>query len=96
MSTLLANLAVAVGVLLVGISMLLLVVGLVSYARLRDRRLLWVSVAFAGFLAQGMWLSIDLYHRRGAIATDGWDTLPALAAVDLGIVLSLYVAVLKQ
>lgn len=90
-----ANLAVAVGVLLTGLSLLLLVVGSVSYWRVRNAKLLWVSLAFLGFAGQGLFFTLDAYARRGELARS-LDAMPALAAVNLGIVVALYLAVLKR
>lgn len=94
MGALAANIAVAVGILLAGLSILLMTVGLVSYFRVRHPRLLWVSLAFAAFAGQGVYVAFDAYNRRGELA-QSWDALPAVAAVNLGIVLALYLAVLK-
>ncbi len=90
-----ANLAVAVGVLLTGLSLLLLVVGLASYARVRNGKLLWVSLAFLGFAGQGLFFTLDAYARRGELA-ESLDAMPVLAAVNLAIVAALYLAVLKR
>ncbi len=95
MGALQANLAVAVGVLLTGLSALLLAVGLVSYSRVRNLKLLWVSAAFLGFAGQGVFFARDAYLRRGELA-ESLDAIPALAAVNLAIVVALYFAVLKR
>ena len=90
-----ANLAVAAAVVLTGISVLLLAVGAVSYARLRHGRLLGICVAFLVMAVQGVVLAVLSYRQRGAIA-DGELALPGLSAMNLAIVLALYVAVLKR
>ena len=95
MGALAANLAVGAAVLLAGISTILFVIGLVSYTRIRHGRLLWVSLAFAGFAGQGIYLAVDAYQRRGELA-QAWDVLPALTLVNLGIVVALYLAVLRE
>ncbi len=95
MGALQANAAVAVGVLLTGLSLLLLVVGLTSYLRVRNTKLLWVSAAFLGFAGQGLYFVQDAYARRGELALS-LDAMPALAAVNLAIVVALYLAVLKR
>jgi len=95
MGALQANVAVAVGVALTGLSLLLLVIGLASYQRVRNARLLWVSAAFVGFAAKGLYFTADAYRRRGELAA-GLDAMTALAAVDLAIVVALYLAVLKR
>lgn len=95
MGALAANLAVAAGILLAGISLTLFIVGLVAYFRVKHPRLLWVSIAFLGFLAQGVYVAVDAYQRRGELS-QSWDALPALGLVNLGIVLALYVAVLRD
>lgn len=95
MSALAANAAVAVAVLLCGISALLAVVGFLTYRRVGHGRLLWVAIAFAAFAIQGLVLARDFYVRRGELA-QGWDALAWVALANLGIVLALYMAVLKR
>lgn len=90
-----ANLAVGAAVLLAGVSALLFAVGLVAYARLRHARLLWVTLAFLLLAVQGALLARLAYHDRAAIAA-GDSSLTGLALVGLGIVLALYLAVLKR
>lgn len=95
MSVFQANLAVAVAVLLAGLSALLAVVGLLTWRRIRHAKLAWVALAFVLFAAEGVYLARDAYLRRGELA-DGWDALPWLALGNLLIVLCLYFAVLKR
>lgn len=95
MGALQANVAVAVSVTLTGLSVLLLVIGLASYQRVRNAKLLWVSLAFVGFAAKGLYFTLDAYRRRGELAAE-LDAMPLLAAVDLAIVAALYLAVLKR
>lgn len=95
MSDVTANVAVAGAVILSGISLLLLATGVVSYTRLRHGRLLWICVAFLVMAIQGAVLTSLSYGDRAAIA-DGDLALPGLTAVNLGIVLALYFAVLKR
>ena len=90
-----ANLAVGAAVLLIGLATLLFVVGLVSWMRLRHGRLLWVAVAYLFLAVQGVVLVSLAYRDRGAIAS-GDSSLTGLALVGLGIVLALYLAVLKR
>lgn len=95
MSAFAANVAVASAIVLCGLSLLLLAVGVVSYTRLRHGRLLWVNVAFLIMAAQGTYLTVLAYRDRAAIA-NGDFSLTTLAFVNLGIVLALYLAVLKR
>lgn len=90
-----ANVAVAVAVLLCGLSLLLAIVAWTSWRRIGHGRLFWVGAAFAGFAAKGVWLILDSYGRRGELAA-GWDGLAWLGVVDLAIVVMLYVAVLQD
>jgi hypothetical protein len=90
-----ANLAVGAAVLLGGIATILFVVGLLAYARLRNGKLLWVSIAFLFLAVQGIVLTALAYRDRGAIA-GGDSSFTGLALVGLGIVLALYFAVLKR
>lgn len=95
MSALAANLAVASAVVLSGLSLLLLAVGLVSYARLRHGRLMWVCIAFLVMAGQGLYLTLLAYQDRAAIAA-GDASITTLTFVNLGIVIALYLAVLKR
>lgn len=95
MSALGANVAVASAVILSGLSLLLLVVGVVSYTRLRHGRLLWVCVAFLVMAAQGAYLTYLAYRDRAEIAA-GDLSVATLTLVNLGIVIALYLAVLKR
>lgn len=90
-----ANLAVGSAVLLCGLAALLFVVGLVSYLRIRHGRLLWVSLAFLFLAIQGFLLARLAYADRAAVAA-GNSSFTGLAFVGLGIVLALYLAVLKR
>jgi uncharacterized membrane protein len=90
-----ANAAVGAAVLLCGLATLLFVVGLVSYLRLRHSRLLWVGLAFLLLGIQGVVLSILAYRDRAAIAA-GDSPLTSLPLIGLGIVVALYLAVLKR
>jgi hypothetical protein len=90
-----ANLAVGAAVLLSGVATLLFVVGLVAWLRLRHGRLFWVSVAFLFLAVQGAVLARLAYAGRAEIAA-GDSSLAGLSVVGLGIVLALYLAVLKR
>ncbi|MFO1533071.1 MAG: hypothetical protein ABR562_05135 [Thermoplasmatota archaeon] len=92
-----ANVAVGAAVLLTGISLLLTIVGFVSFARLRNGRLLWVGLAFLGFAAQGATMAWWAYDRRAELAAaPGVPDLLVLASMGLAIVVGLYLAVLKR
>jgi xanthine/uracil permease len=90
-----ANLAVGAAVLLCGVSTLLFVVGLVSYMRLRHGRLLWVGFAFLLLAVQGIYLAKLAFDERAEIA-GGDSGLTGLAVLGLGVVLALYLAVMKR
>lgn len=97
MSTWTANVAVGAAILLAGISLLLAVVGFVSFGRLRHGRLLWVGFAFLGFAAEGAALAWYAYDGRSElVAATGWPQLLVLSLLNLGIVVALYLAVLKR
>lgn len=85
-----ANVAVAIGVTLAGVSVLLMVLGLLAYQRLRHGRMLWLSIAFALFAVMGILHTIDAWHSRSD------PSLPALPMLALVIVFALYLAVLKR
>jgi hypothetical protein len=96
MSAWVPNAAVAVAVLLSGVALLLAAVGLASYRRVRHGRLLWVALAFVGFVAQGLVLARDAYVRRGELAATGMVEPLLVPTLSLAIVLALYIAVLKR
>jgi hypothetical protein len=96
MATWSADLAVAAGILLGGVALLLAILGLVSFARLRATRLLFVSAAFLGFAGQGAYLAWLAYERRADLAAGTAGEFPILAVANLAIVLLLYLAVLKR
>jgi hypothetical protein len=96
MSAWMADLAVGGAILLAGVSLLLFVVGLISYARVRHGRLLWVAFAFLGLFAEGVILAWLSYASRTDLANDGSFQLPGLTLLNLGVVLALYLAVLKR
>jgi len=96
MSDTTANLTMAGAVLLTGLSALLLLVGATSYARMRAPRLLWVSLAFAGFLVQGVYLTMLAYRDRGAVATGSAGALPVIITLDVVILALLYLAAVKR
>lgn len=90
MSAVLANLSIAVALLLVGVALLLAVIGLVAYARLRHGRMLWVSVAFFLLALQGVVDAIVAYQGRSD------PSFPGSTLLALGVALALYLAVLKR
>lgn len=90
-----ANLAVGAAVLLCGVSTLLFVVGLLSYMRLRHGRLLWVGFAFLLLAIQGVFLAKLAFEDRTEIA-GGDSGLTSLSVLGLGVVLALYLAVMKR
>jgi len=91
-----ANVAVAAGILLCGLSLLLAILGLTAYARVRHSKLLLVSIAFAGFCAQGAYLAWLAYERSADVASGSAGEFPILTLANLGIVIVLYAAVLKR
>lgn len=96
MSAAWANVAVAAGILLSGISLLLCGLGLTSYARIRNGKLLMVGLAFGAFAAQGAYLAWLAYQRRADVAAGTAGEFPVLTLTSLGIVVLLYMAVLKR
>lgn len=96
MSAHLANLAVGAAVLLTGVSLLLTLLGAISWRRVRHARLLWITLAFAAFSAKGAYLAQHAYDARGELAAAGLDGfLPVVVLADLAIVIMLYLAAWK-
>jgi hypothetical protein len=90
MSAVIANLSLAVGIILSGVALLLMAIGLLAYFRMRHTRMLWVSIAFFLFALQGALFAWDAYQTRGD------PSFPTLPMVSMGIVMALYLAVLKR
>lgn len=90
MSAALANLSLAVALLLSGISILLFGVAMLAYNRLRHGRMLWVGVAFLILALQGIWHGLEAYANRAD------PEFPVLSMASLAVVLALYFAVLKR
>lgn len=92
-----ANVAVAAAVLLAGVGLLLFLVGLVTWWRLRHPRLLWVAVAFAFLCAQGVVLAQQAVRARGDVAESGLSGLvPTTALLGLAVAVALYLAAWKR
>lgn len=72
-----------------GFAAILATVSVKSYARHRERRFLLLSAAFGIFLAQGVWLIIELAQANGASVGTLW------LALNLGVLVSLYLALLR-
>jgi len=68
-----------------GLSFLLLLVSAVSYSRIRDSKMLFLTVAFLVFMVKGMLLVADVVSQS-----------LALIALDLVIIVSLYLTVVKR
>jgi hypothetical protein len=83
---------VFLGAMLALVALLLAIVTLLSYARAKHPRLLWVAVAFGILFVKGVWtvLGLLLPHRFGAPA------LTATLVLDLGMVALLYLALLQR
>lgn len=96
MSAILANVAVGAAVLLTGVSLLLALLGALSWRRVRHARLLWITLAFAMFAAKGAFLAERAYDARGELDAAGLSgLLPVVVLADLAIVLALYLAAWK-
>lgn len=96
MGVLAANAAVAAGILLAGIALLLCVTGLVAWRRVGHARLLWVALAFLGLCAQGALLAWNAYAHRADVATQPAVQVLLFPLLGLAVVLCLYLAVLKR
>lgn len=85
-----ANLEIfsAVGVL--GISLLLLAIALVSYGRLRSPRALLVGLGFLVLAVKGAYLTVVSWGTRGS-----QDWVLTTALLDLALALLLYFAIRK-
>jgi len=68
-----------------GLSFLLLLVSAVSYSRIRDSKMLFLMVAFLVFMVKGMLLVADVVSQS-----------LVLIALDLVIIVSLYLTVVKR
>lgn len=71
-----------------GFAAILATVSVKSYARHREKRFLLLSAAFTIFLAQGIWLMIDLATGQPSVGSQ-W------LALNLAVLVSLYLALLR-
>ena len=72
-----------------GFAAILATVSVKSYARHRERRSLLLTAAFGIFLAQGVWLLVEMATL--AVPSVGADWL----ALNLAVLVSLYIALLR-
>src|SRR5207245_3967626 len=72
-----------------GFAAILATVSVQSYARHRERRFLLLTAAFAFFLIQGLWLLVEM--ATTAVSSIGSEWL----ALNLGVLVSLYLALLR-
>src|SRR2546427_13279087 len=72
-----------------GFAAILATVSVQSYARHRERRFLLLTSAFAIFLAQGIWLIIEIATRTVSSVGAEW------LALNLGVLVALYLALLR-
>ncbi len=68
-----------------GLSSLLLLVSAVSYLRIRDSKMIFLMVAFLAFTVKGILLAADIFSQS-----------LALIVLDLAIIVSLYLTVVKR
>ena len=74
-----------------GFSLILLLVSLSAYRRYGQRRLVVVSIAFLLFL-----LSSALVLVSGILAWEGFEMSTSLVAINLAILLCLYLSIVKR
>lgn len=72
-----------------GFAAILATVSVRSYMRHRERRFLLLSAAFGLFVAEGVWLLIELAQSAGSSIGTGW------VALNLAVLVSLYLALLR-
>jgi len=70
---------------MLGLSFLLLVVSAVSYARIKDMKMLFLVAAFSLFLLKGIFIIADISSES-----------LSLIVIDLLIIVSLYLTVVKR
>src|SRR2546422_11735974 len=72
-----------------GFAAILATVSVQSYTRHRERRFLLLTAAFGIFLAQGLWLLIEMATVAVSSVGSGW------LALNLAVLISLYLALLR-
>jgi hypothetical protein len=72
-----------------GFAAILATVSVKSYLRHRERRFLLLSAAFGIFLAQGLWLLVEMATRTVSSVGSEW------LALNLAVLVSLYLALLR-
>lgn len=83
-----ANVEIFLALTVLGLAAIQGVVGTLSYSRLKNRRLLLVSLSFFAFALKGLYLTREALMSQG---TSSW--IVPLALLDLVILLLLYLAV---
>jgi hypothetical protein len=72
-----------------GFAAILATVSVKSYLRHRERRFLLLTAAFGIFLAQGLWLLVEMATRAASSVGSEW------LALNLAVLVSLYLALLR-
>ncbi len=72
-----------------GFATILAAVSVKSYARHRERRFLLLTAAFGIFVAQGLWLLVEMATQPTSSIGTTW------LALNLAVLVSLYLALLR-
>lgn len=72
-----------------GFAAILATVSVKSYTRHRERRFLLLTAAFGVFLAQGIWLLVEMATTAASSVGTEW------LALNLAVLVSLYLALLR-
>lgn len=83
-----ANVEIFLALTVLGLALIQAIVGLLSYGRLRNRRLLLIAVGFLAFALKGAYLTVEALASQG---TTYW--IVPLAGLDVAILVLLYFAV---
>ncbi|RLC80498.1 MAG: hypothetical protein DRI61_05650 [Chloroflexi bacterium] len=87
------NLELFLSVALTGFSLILFVISAITYRRVQRTKLLFVSLAFALFLAKGLLLTLGLFIDS---IGDVFHASVLVTMLDFGIMLFLYFSVVKK
>ncbi len=80
-------------VALMGFSLLLFITSVVSYVRVKNNRLLFISLAFAVFFVKGLVLSVAIFNES---VDKVFTASEELIALDFVILALIYLGIVKR
>lgn len=87
------NLEIFLRVCLMGFSLLLLITSIISYVKVKNTKLLFVSLAFLGFFIKGLLLTLAVLIGS---FKEPFGASMAILVLDFAILIMIYIAVVKK